>query len=213
VFSVSGGGTMTSYGLFTAQDFSGGPFTVTATAAGITRQTTVNVYAGSPFQRLLPLADATVRSGIYANTNFGGGSQLQVKRGQPDYTRRALLSFDISSIPSSAKIQTARLRLSGAADGKAMIMGLYGITEPWSESSVTWQNQPPFPTQASSFTTTVPYQKNQYAVDVVGYVRAEHAAGHQILSIAIEAYTPDLYFAMDSRESETPPSLDIYIGF
>lgn len=213
VFTVSGGGTMTSNGFFTAQVDAGGPFTVTATWQGLTDQTTVNVYDGEPYQNLFPLADATVRSGIFASTNFGPYSQLQVKSGQPDFTRRALLSFDISSIPPNAKIKTADLRLSGATDGTPMIMSLYGIQDPWSESSVTWQNQPAATHEVSAFWTGQPYVKNYYSVEVVGYVREEHAAGHQILSIMIQAYTPERYFAMDSRESETPPSLDITFEF
>lgn len=47
LWSVSGGGTTGSTGLFTAGSTAGGPFTVTASASGISGSTTVSVVAGT----------------------------------------------------------------------------------------------------------------------------------------------------------------------
>ncbi|RYZ03365.1 MAG: DNRLRE domain-containing protein [Myxococcales bacterium] len=215
VFSVSGGGTMTSGGAFTSQAVSGGPFTVTATAAGITAQTTVTVYEGSPAQ-LLPLtSDAYVRSGIYANRNFGAEAQLIAKQGTPDYTRKTLLSVDLSSIPEAGTVRTARLRFHAATDSaSSMWVSLRSVTDPWSELGVTWQNQPATSAHVSAFTTYAPgYDKQWYAVDLTDFVRAEHAAGHSMVSLELSAYTPDRYLAIDSRESEFPPRLEVQFGF
>src|SRR5688572_18295190 len=76
-------------------------------------------------------ADATL-SCSETHRNFGGAKTLRVgKRAQ------SLISFDLSSIPSAAEIESATLRLLVLNAGNRPI-SLHRITAPWLESTVTY---------------------------------------------------------------------------
>jgi hypothetical protein len=83
------------------------------------------------------------------NTNYGNSTALialNYVTGNPLY--RALLKFDLSSIPSNAPILAAKLSLYSDS------VSTYGtihksfyirqITQPWNEQTVTWNTQPTF---------------------------------------------------------------------
>ena len=90
-----------------------------------------------------PTDDATVRAGLFATNNFGGTATLTVNEATlPNNEQKAYLRWDLSGVTGT--ILQARVRLSpvnvpasGIEQGVA-----FAATNAWSESSITWSNQP-----------------------------------------------------------------------
>jgi len=84
--------------------------------------------------------DATIKS-INATTNYGGTGRLQFMRDLSGNLERALLKFDLSSIPNGANIISAKLYLYGISHTTNSGGGiLHLIPENWTENTVTWNN-------------------------------------------------------------------------
>src|SRR5262245_13779769 len=67
------------------------------------------VAAGVPL-----VADAYVRDGSYANTNYGKVANLRVKTASSNYNRWAYLRFDLGGVTGSVTL--VKLRLFGRLD-------------------------------------------------------------------------------------------------
>ncbi|WP_342025722.1 DNRLRE domain-containing protein [Cytobacillus pseudoceanisediminis] len=77
---------------------------------------------------------------------------------------RTLIKFDLSSIPLGSTVSGANLNLyhfSGNGDGSTGCV-IHPINEDWSETSVTWNNQPSFDTTISTTTSIFTQQMNSY---------------------------------------------------
>ena len=95
-------------------------------------------------------ADAYVRGGTYANTNFGSETYLYLKSTPTlDFARKVYVRFDLP--PPASPLTRARLTLTHAIvasgnDGPKTIAvhglndGMFG--EGWAESAITWNNAP-----------------------------------------------------------------------
>ncbi|MHB1318960.1 MAG: Kelch repeat-containing protein [Anaerolineae bacterium] len=83
-------------------------------------------------------ADATVDS-VTPSTNYGSATTLIVSFDSPA-TRCVLLRFDLGAIPAGATIVQATLTLRAVSSSGAspVTVGLYDISTPWTESTVTW---------------------------------------------------------------------------
>lgn len=99
-----------------------------------------------PTIRRTPTKDAYI-SEFYSNQNFGGVPYLYISQyvmRNDDY--RSLLQFSLRSIPSGRRIVSARLLLTiyrnEIPEGTRIHVSLRRIVRPWSESGVTWNNQP-----------------------------------------------------------------------
>ena len=99
----------------------------------------LNVKAGSTSVTLTPIADAYT-SKYDPDTNFGSNSELLVD-GRDTYKKRAYLKFDLSSIPSGSVIISAKLKLLDHYGANINIC-VHRVTGDWSETSITWNNQP-----------------------------------------------------------------------
>ena len=156
-------------------------------------------------------ADAYVRAGQYANTNYGRATELITKfSADAQYMREAYLKLDISSVQPGSQI---RLRLFGRlSDTRAssVPVTVYQLSSTsWSETSVTWNTRPgagttPWGTVAVSGTTGTWYE-----VDLTQHVQAQFAAGQRVIAIALK--TPDVlpYVSFSSRETGNAPQLVI----
>jgi len=111
---------------------------------------------------LYPVADAWVNYWL-PNNNYGTANQLEVGSeecpGQEFPDRgRALLRFDLSAIPPGQVIQSASLQLylryvqSGSGSAATNRIGLHRVAASWTETGVTWNNQPGH--SATAYATT-----------------------------------------------------------
>src|SRR5439155_11598869 len=85
-----------------------------------------------------PVADAYVRSGASAATNFGGAATLEVKStNTADTKRNAFLRFGLAGV--AANVTSAKLRLYGNAQTTTKGTSVYSVGDvAWSESGITW---------------------------------------------------------------------------
>ncbi len=162
-----------------------------------------------------PVADAYVRSGIYGDQNFGADPQLVVKLSPPDFTRNTFLKFDLSSV--RGKILGATLRLYGAREGAntSASDSAYGVNDTaWSETGITWNNQPALGAKLSTITVT-PTAK-YYEWDVTAFVRAQKATGktQATLAVTMDSLPPDGFRDnFNSREAGTnAPQLVVVVA-
>jgi len=86
--------------------------------------------------------DAYVMS-IFPEDNFGDSTFLSVGIFTVPFAR-SYLQFDLSSIPSEAVIIDANLGLyyDSLYELTSLPIGLYRVTESWTEETITWENQP-----------------------------------------------------------------------
>ena len=104
----------------------------------------------TPFIQSLTLcavADATINEAD-PGSNYGAEPLLQVGYGQGQnepFARRALLRFDLGLIPPDAEIVEAHFEAGQVlADGLNLVqLPLYAVRGSWTETAVTWNNQPP----------------------------------------------------------------------
>jgi hypothetical protein len=118
----------------------------TDNASGATTSGAVNVNVVSQ-TGLAPTADAYVKDGTSAATNFGTATDLQTQVSQTaGSNRESYLKFDLAS---ASGVTRARLRLYGRlsdATGSNVPAAVYSVaTTSWVESgtsSITWNNKP-----------------------------------------------------------------------
>jgi type II secretory pathway pseudopilin PulG len=74
-------------------------------------------------------------------TNYGSTADLWVYPWTPSWTRRALIRFDLSSIPAGATISSARVYMHEYTTfGFTRTIGFYRLTRNWTDSGVTWNS-------------------------------------------------------------------------
>ncbi len=100
------------------------------------------------------VADAMVQGGTNANLNYGTNSVFSVKEDtNADLDRRAFLRFDLGAI--QGEVLRATIRLVPTSVG-ATVENRIGFvaSNTWSETGVTWNNQPSAVSFASSMVST-----------------------------------------------------------
>jgi hypothetical protein len=205
-WSVGGGGVISTNGLFTAGGTSGGPFAVTAASGGKSGTAAVSV-ASSSALTLRALADAYVRDGVYATTNYGLTSDLQVKTDFADWDRYIYVQFDVTSMTGNAS--SVKLRLfGGVPGGEQVLVCAYPVADiSWFESSINWNNKPtPGATELSRVTVNGAGGA-WYEWDVTSYVKAQKLAGRNVVSLVLlnpgkNTQVPS--FASDEASSNWP---------
>ena len=115
----------------------------------------------APFEQAVfnPVADAVISS-QFPTQNFGNIGDLAVAVRSTDaidvYTfDRSLLAFDLATLPEGAEIDTATLELyqKGSTGAVPVTIRAFPVTAAWTESEVTWDNQPTFDTSRSTSAT------------------------------------------------------------
>jgi hypothetical protein len=167
---------------------------------------TINVVAQAG---LSPIADAYVRDGSSATTNFGTATTLQTQSNATiGNNRETYLKFDLATVTGISK---ATVRLYGSlsdTSGSNVPAGIYSVaTTTWTESgsgSITWNNKPAAgvtPLATTVITNNVP---RWYEFDVTAYLQAEKAAGRNVVSLAVKNTSQSSPFAsFNSREATT----------
>jgi hypothetical protein len=91
---------------------------------------TVDANADAWVDQLLPLV------------NHGTDSSLFVRSGLLE-NRRTLVSFPLPPVPAHCSVTLATLRLYGKSAEGTRILHAYQAAAAWTETGVTWNNQPP----------------------------------------------------------------------
>ena len=180
---------------------------VTDNVNGTTNSSVVNINVVSQ-TGLSPIADAYVRDGASATTNFGTATELQTQVSSVGSNRETYLKFDITTVTG---IVNAKLRLYGRlsdTSGTNIPAAVYPVltaAPDWVESgngSITWNNRPG--TGAALTSTTVADNTARWFEWNIGdYVKAEKDAGRNIIKLAIKntaASTP--YATFNSKEAD-----------
>lgn len=160
---------------------------------------------------LAATADAMVRDGSYANTNYGTGTGLDLKKNNPGFNRWDYLKFDLSA---AGTIVNAKLRLFGRVSDTAtssISAGVYSVADSaWVETGtggLTWNNKPALGATALATRTITSAAATWYEWDVTNFLRDEKAAGRNVVSLAVQSNSlvnPMAYFNARENGSNQP---------
>jgi phosphatidylserine/phosphatidylglycerophosphate/cardiolipin synthase-like enzyme len=156
------------------------------------------------------LADAYVRGGQYANTNFGSGSELITKySADPAYRRETYMKLDISGVPSGASVRLRVYgRLSDTREPSVTVAIFPVASTTWSETSITWNNRPAAGTTEWARVTVTGTTSRWYEIDLTSRVQAERALGRTTIALVLKKSTDSLpYVTFASRNSTNQPGL------
>lgn len=158
---------------------------------------------------LNPIADAYVKSGTSANTNYGTNAQLNVATTSafPNLNYDSYLKFDTASV---SNITSAKLRVYARATySTSSVTGVaHAVSDTaWSETGLTWNTKPALGTVLGQVVvngTTGAW----YEIDVTAYVQAEFNAGRKTVSLALHALSNLANgIIAQSREGASKPEL------
>jgi subtilisin family serine protease len=153
--------------------------------------------------RLAPRADAYVRDGSAASTNFGSASLLQVKTDTATGNNRdAYFRFDTSA---ASKITRATLRVYAALNGSGSVATtVHAVSSTsWSEGGITWNNKPARGAALASVTVSSTTGRF-FDLDVTSYVKSERSAGRNLVSFALhDGAKSSPYIAVNSKEASS----------
>ena len=145
-------------------------------------------------------ADAYVRDGIYADQNFGTGSELNVKQSGQDYNRIGYVSFPIVGITTP---KSAILQLTMATSSADTIqMAVSNVSGAWGETTLTWNTQPTIGAEISNQTVTSTTFTG-FSFDVTDAVAAAVASGASEVSFVLTASnSSSAVLRVDAREGD-----------
>ena len=112
-------------------------------------------------------ADAYVRGGSFGDENYGSDTSLLTKDSSNRFTRRAFFKFDPTNL--SGESFDLVLQLSKVSADNAVVQ-LYAANSDWSESGLTWNNQPSLGSLLETFTVNQNDVNNTISIDVTDYV-------------------------------------------
>ena len=155
-------------------------------------------------------ADAYVRGGQYANTNFGQAAELVVKfSADPAFQRESYLTLDISGVHSGNSVRLRLLgRLSDTREPSVTVAIVPSSSTSWAESNITWNNRPAPGTPEWGRITVVGTTSRWYEVDLTQQVQSQRALGATTVSVVLRKSThTQPYVTFGSRNSSNPPGL------
>lgn len=173
---------------------------------GFTDYTTAITVWPAPTQiTLSAIADAYVRDGTSAATNFGSATQLQVKAsGGAGSTRESYLRFDLTNVGT---VTSAVLRLFGnlSADGENVTVGAYPVADvSWGEGTINWNNKPAAGAGPVATATLLGTVAKWYEWDLTDYLKQQKAAGASAVTLVLRGAAISAAVAtFDSDESAT----------
>ena len=95
-----------------------------------------------------PSADSHVYQ-FSSGTNYGTATTMSVQA-RTAQCKRALVRFDVPSIPAGSTINSATLELYATAASGGAVLNVHRITSEWSETGVTYADQPSFASAADA---------------------------------------------------------------
>jgi hypothetical protein len=150
---------------------------------------------------LTPIADARLRDGSYASTNYGSDTSLGIK-GITDigYKRTTYLKFSLDSVKNAYK---AILRIHGynTENFSFIKVSAFGVSnDTWTEKGITYSNAPASLTTPLS-SVGISNEAKYYEFDITSYVKAQ-LAGDKIVSLVIkDTANQGRYLTFKSKEN------------
>jgi hypothetical protein len=172
--------------------------------AGFGTETPTSPNASPTGVTLAAKADANVRDGSHASTNFGTSSGLYVRKGNSGENQIAYLRFDLSAVTT---LTSAKLRLFGRLNtttSSSVATAIFGAdATSWTEGGLNWNNRPRAATSALATTTVTNAAAKGYEWDLTSYLKQQKAAGKNEVTLMIQttANSPSVIF--NSRESSS----------
>jgi hypothetical protein len=145
-----------------------------------------------------------VEDSYTSQSDFGAvhGSVNYLGVNAPPGERRAYVKFSVSGVPSDATQVTAMLQLWARKSGSATLT-MWSVPSTWSESTLTWANQPALGVAVTSRTGVTSGQYNGF--DVSSYVSGN---GTYALAITSSSST-ELSFVSKEATSNHPALLTL----
>jgi glucose/arabinose dehydrogenase len=149
-----------------------------------------------------PFADAYVRNGSYANSNYGIDTTLNVKGStQSGYFKTSYLKFSLNNI---SKVSSAKLRIYGrnGENTSRINLSVYGVNnDTWTETGITFNNAPVASTQQLGH-TAVNNIPQYYEVDVTNFVKTQFAGDKIVTLLLKDSTNGNRNLAFNSREKQ-----------
>ena len=137
------------------------------------------------FNTITPEADAYVRNGTFATTNFGASTVLETRTTDlADSQRDAYMRFDLTGVTGTPLAALLRVEAT-TGSGAPVNLGAYEVADiGWVETSINWNNRPPLGSLLSS--TAVTGTTNLfYDYDVSSHVLAQLTAAADLVSFGL----------------------------
>ena len=172
----------------TASFSSEGPYVLRLTANdGSTSsfdEITVDVHTVATI-KLNPTADAHVRDGASASTNFGSATTIEVQSSSTSGENRdAYFKFDLTNV---GDISNAKLRINAALSAAGSVAtSVYPVSNTsWTEAAINWNNRPALGSPVLNSVTVNGTTAAWYELDVTNYIMGEKAAGRNVVTLAL----------------------------
>jgi hypothetical protein len=127
----------------------------------------VSTSCATPVITLTATADTWIEK-QYPNNNHGDDINLKTKP-HTNQTERALIQFDLSSIPAYSAVTCAELRVSEVSTQTAQTIYVHQVTNSWNESEATWNYRTlalPWTATGGDYNSTPEWS---FAADATGY--------------------------------------------
>jgi hypothetical protein len=159
-------------------------------------------------------ADAYVRDGSYASTNFGTATQLQLKEGAVGWTRYSYVRFDLSQLSgvSSAKLRLYA-RLDNTQSPSVPLQVLSSTNTTWTESGLTWNNKPAAGTALLGTAGITGTTAKWYEIDITAFLQQQRTVGAAAVTLVLRAGAKsNSTIVIDSDEGPNRPELSVIAG-
>jgi hypothetical protein len=133
-------------------------------------------------------------------SNLGSDSLLKVTSKTPNANTRAMVQFNLPSLPSGCSVTGATLRLYNKSPVSGRTLEAYANAAAWTETGVTWANQPATTGSASSAAT--PSSAGWMQWDVTIQVQSMYSGSNNGFKVRDQTENgPSVEQQFDSRES------------
>lgn len=181
-------GAITRQGNYKFSNWSNGGNAIQTIATPVSDITYTANFSVTVKDTLTPVADAYVRSGTYANTNYGTGTTLNSKKSlDSDFKRETYLRFDISSFTS--EVSSATLKLYGAlnsTEDSSLLINLYNVPGiSWLEDTITWNNKPLEDTSIIATKTIADTARRYYSWNITTLIKKLKKAGVKFVTLKL----------------------------
>jgi predicted ribosomally synthesized peptide with SipW-like signal peptide len=134
------------------------------------------------------------------SSNLGADSVLKVTTKGPNLNTRALVQFNLPSLPAGCSVTTATLRMHNKSPVSGRTLAAYANSAAWTENGVTWANQPG--TTGSASTAATPSSAGWMQWDVTSQVQGMYSGSNNGFSVRDQTENgPGVEQQFDSREA------------